>query len=179
METPADRLPQSGIRSAYPCREKQLSENRCATTGSAIRIIRTCKHLVSRPTVVSPTKLFGKNLGGIFGINYSKSNRRLVLLNRSNAIDPSTNAVVSIISNTTIPVTSRISWRRPRQPLQLNPKNKISAKAIVNVNAHNNSTQRNGDDYSRAEQMRGNEFRLWKTLFHRPAHGRTQHQQTP
>ncbi|HNN71541.1 MAG TPA: TonB-dependent receptor [Ferruginibacter sp.] len=112
------------------------------------------------------TKLFGKNLGGIFGINYSKSNRRLVLLNRSNAIDPSTNAV-SIISeyNDTRYQQDIMAGALGSVTLQLNPKNKISAKAIVNVNAHNNTTQRNGDDYSRVEQMRGNEFAFKENTF--------------
>ncbi len=112
------------------------------------------------------TKVFGKNLGGIFGINYSKSNRRLILLNRSNAIDPATNSV-SIISeyNDTRYQQDIMAGALGSMTLQLNPKNKVSVKAIVNVNAHNNVTQRNGEDYSRMEQLKGNEFSFKENTF--------------
>ena len=112
------------------------------------------------------TKLFGKNLGGIFGINYSKTNRRLELLNRSNAIDNITNAVSVISEYNDVRYQQDImAGALGSITLQLNPKNKISAKAIVNVNAHNNVTARNGEDFSRTEQMKGNEFSFKENTF--------------
>lgn len=112
------------------------------------------------------TNIFGKKLGGIFGINYSKSARRLQLLNRSNAIDNITN-VVSVISeyNDTKYQQDVSAGALGSVSLQLNPRNKISAKAIVNVNSPNSTTQRNGEDFSRTEQLRGNEFTFKQNTF--------------
>ena len=112
------------------------------------------------------TNVFGKKLGGIFGINYSKSSRRLQLLNRSNAIDNITN-VVSVISeyNDTKYQQDISAGALGSVSLQFNPRNKISAKAIVNVNSPNSTTQRNGEDFSRTEQLRGNEFTFKQNTF--------------
>ncbi len=112
------------------------------------------------------TNVFGKKLGGIFGITYNKSSRYLKLLNKANAIDDITN-VVSVISeyndakyqqDVSVGALGSIS-------LQLNPRHKISVKTIVNVNAPNSVTQRNGEDYSRAEQLKGNEFTFKENTF--------------
>ena len=112
------------------------------------------------------TKVFGKTLGGIFGINYSKSARYLKLLNRSNAIDDITN-VVSIISeyNDAKYVQDVTAGALGSITLQLNPRNKISAKAIVNINSPNSATLRNGEDFSRTEQMKGSEFSFKENTF--------------
>ncbi len=112
------------------------------------------------------TKVFGKNLGGIFGITYNRSNRYLKLLNKANAIDDITN-VVSVISeynddkyqqDVSVGALGSVS-------LQLNPRNKVSVKAIVNVNSPNSVTQRNGKDYSRTEQLKGTEFTFKENTF--------------
>ncbi len=112
------------------------------------------------------TKVFGKNLGGIFGITYSRSNRYLKLLNKANAIDDITN-VVSVISeyndskyqqDVSLGALGSVS-------LQLNPRHKVSVKAIVNVNAPNSVTKRNGEDFSRAEQLKGSEFTFKENTF--------------
>jgi hypothetical protein len=42
------------------------------------------------------SNVFGKRIGGIIGVNYNKTNRRVLLLNRSNSIS---NNVASINSN--------------------------------------------------------------------------------
>ena len=112
------------------------------------------------------TQLFGKKLGGIFGITYSKSNKYLKLLNRYSAIDAITN-VVSVVTDynddkyqqdVTVGALGSLS-------LLLNAKNKISIKAIVNVNSPNSTSQRNGYDFSRGDQIKGNEFTFKENTF--------------
>ena len=112
------------------------------------------------------TKIFGKKLGGIFGINYSKSAKALKLLNRSNAIDEITN-VVSVIStynderyqqDVSVGALGSMS-------LLLNQKHKVSVKTIVNVNSPRSVTQRNGIDYSRGDQLKGSEFNFKENTF--------------
>jgi TonB-dependent receptor len=111
-------------------------------------------------------KIFGKSIGGIFAINYNKSNKYLKLLNRSNAIDNLTN-VVSIISNynddkyqqdVAIGALGSLS-------LQLNPRHKVAVKAVLNINSPNSVTKRNGEDYSRAEQLKGSQFTFKQNTF--------------
>ncbi len=111
-------------------------------------------------------KILGKNIGGIFAINYSKSNKYLKLLNRSNAIDNLTN-VVSIISDynddkyqqdVAIGALGSLS-------LQLNPRHKVAVKAVLNINSPNSVTQRNGEDYSRGEQLKGSQFTFKQNTF--------------
>ena len=111
-------------------------------------------------------KIFGKNIGGIFAINYHKSNKYLKLLNRSNAIDNITN-VVSVISEyndgkyqqeVAVGALGSLS-------LQLNPRHRVSVKAVVNVNSPQSVTQRNGEDFSRGEQLKGNEFTFKENTF--------------
>ena len=112
------------------------------------------------------TKIFGKNLGGIFGITYNKTNRYLKLLNKANAIDDITN-VVSVISeyNDDKYQQTVSAGALGSVSLQLNPRNKVSVKAIVNINSPNSVTQRKGEDYSRAEQLKGNEFTFKENTF--------------
>ncbi len=112
------------------------------------------------------TKLFGKKVGGIFGITYSRTSKNLELLNRSNAIDEITN-VVSVVSDFSdrryqkdIAVGALASFS-----LQFNPRNKIALKTIVNVNSANSVTQRNGVDFSRTDQLKGNEFTFKENTF--------------
>jgi len=111
-------------------------------------------------------KIFGKNIGGIFAINYNKSNKYLKLLNKSNAIDNLTN-VVSVISeynddkyqqDVAVGALASLS-------LQFNPRNKVSAKAVLNVNSPNSVTLRNGEDYSRTEQLKGSQFTFKQNTF--------------
>ena len=111
-------------------------------------------------------KIFGKSIGGIFAINYNKSNKYLKLLNRSNAIDNLTN-VVSVISeynddkyqqDVAVGALGSLS-------LQLNPRHKVAVKAVLNINSPSSVTQRNGEDYSRAEQLKGSQFTFKQNTF--------------
>ena len=111
-------------------------------------------------------KVFGKNIGGIFAINYSKTAKYLKLLNRANAIDNITN-VVSIVSeynddkyqqDVALGALGSVS-------LQLNPRNRVSVKAVLNVNSPNSVTQREGEDFSRSEQLKGSQFTFKQNTF--------------
>jgi hypothetical protein len=89
-------------------------------------------------------KIFGKKIGGILGINYSKSNRFTDVLNQSQELQ----------SNGTF--GQKFSYKDDRYTqevtlgalasftLQLNAKNKVSLKSIVNVNTNNYVIQRKG-----------------------------------
>ncbi len=112
------------------------------------------------------TSVFGKKLGGIFGINYNKSNKYIKLLNRTNVIDNITNAV-SIVSNydddkyqqeVTAGALGSLS-------LMLNPRNKISLKGIINVTSPQTVTQRAGNDYSRGDLLKGTEMVFKENTF--------------
>lgn len=113
------------------------------------------------------TKVFGKSLGGILGITYNRSNRNLQLLNRFNNIDENTH-VVQITNNyddnkyqqdVSVGALGSVS-------LQLNPRNKVSVKAIVNVNTANSVIQREGYDSSRQDDgVRGSEFTFKENTF--------------
>lgn len=112
------------------------------------------------------TLLAGKKLGGIFGITYSKTAKYQKLLNRYNAIDAITNVVSIVTDNNddkyqqdvTVGALGSVS-------LLLNSKNKISAKAIVNVNSPNSVSLRNGFDYSRGDQLKGAQFTFKENTF--------------
>lgn len=112
------------------------------------------------------TKVFGKNLGGIFGITYNRGNKFLKLLNRSNVID-NTTSKVDIVSDynddkyqqdVSVGALGSVS-------LQLNPKHKFSVKAMININSPNAVTKRNGIDISRMEDLQGSEFTFKQNTF--------------
>lgn len=111
-------------------------------------------------------KLFGKNIGGTFGINYNRSNKNLRLLNRVNVIDENTFAV-SLVSNFDDDkyVQEISAGALGSLSFQFNPKNKISFKSIVNINTGNSVTQRTGYDISRSEDLKGSEFSFKQNTF--------------
>lgn len=110
------------------------------------------------------TKVFGKQIGGTLGINYSKNNRILKLLNRSNSLSAN---VFSINYNFDDERFAQdiSAGALGSIALQLNNNNKISAKAIVNVNTSNFVTQRAGFDFNRDELIKGSEFQFKQNTF--------------
>jgi len=87
--------------------------------------------------------LFGKKIGGIIGINYNKSNRFTDVTNRYQSLE---NGIFSqqfsyeddrYTQEVTLGGLASLS-------LQLNSKNKIGVKTIVNVNTNNYVIRRNG-----------------------------------
>ncbi len=110
------------------------------------------------------TNVFGKRLGGVVGVNYSKSNRRVFLLNRSNAISDNVATLNSNFNDTRFQKEVSVG-AIGSLALQLNSRNRISVKSLINVNANNAVTQREGDEYNRDEQLRGTEMSFKQNTF--------------
>lgn len=111
------------------------------------------------------TKLFGKKLGGALGLIYNKSNRHLELLNRNNSIS---NGQVSVNYDYN---DDRFEYditagALGSLALQLNAKNKVSLKSILNVNSRNSVTQRGGINVVRqSAPVIGSEFTFRQNTF--------------
>jgi TonB-dependent receptor len=111
-------------------------------------------------------KLFGKKVGGIFGINYAKNNRNLQLVNRFNILQESVD---------TFRVDFNFNDNKYQQEvqvgalgslsIQLNSLNKISLKSIININSSNATVVRNGFDLTRDENLKGSEFTFKQNIF--------------
>ncbi len=109
-------------------------------------------------------KIFGKNVGGTFGLLYNKSNRYIRQLNRSNVVE---DGVVSVdfdydddryAQDVSIGALGSLS-------MQLNSRNRISVKSIANVNSPNSVTQRSGVDFTRGDQIKGSDFTFKQNTF--------------
>lgn len=110
------------------------------------------------------TQLFGKTVGGTFGIMYNKTNRFIDMQNRRNNFSPTN-------------ITYNYSYDDDRYSqdvsvgalgslsIQLNAKNRISVKSIVNVNSTNYFTNRTGFDYDRTNDVRGSEITFRQNTF--------------
>ena len=110
-------------------------------------------------------KLFGKTIGGAVGINYSRSNKILELLNRSNSLS---NAVFSMnydyfdtryIQEVNVGALASLA-------LQLNSLNKISFKSIINLTSPNSVTRRAGIDYNRDADISSSELTFKQNTFY-------------
>ncbi len=110
------------------------------------------------------SKIFGKNLGVNLGVLYNKANRFQKLLNRQNTFssqdfdrnynydDDRFNQEVTVGAIGTA-------------SLQLNSRNKVSVKSILNVNTNNYVINRSGEDYIRNNDVRANEFAFKQNTF--------------
>lgn len=110
------------------------------------------------------TKIAGKKVGGTIGISYSKTNRFIEMLNRQNTL---AGDVFSINFNydddrfqQDISVGAVGSLT-----VQFNNRNKISVKSIVNLNAANYVTDRQGVDFVRDEELKGTELSFKQNTF--------------
>ncbi|MEO7983385.1 MAG: carboxypeptidase regulatory-like domain-containing protein, partial [Bacteroidota bacterium] len=110
------------------------------------------------------TKVFGKTVGGTFSLLYNKSSRYQKLMNRRNSFGGTTPNIESsyaddkYLEEVTAGALGSLS-------IQLNPKNRISVKSIINVNNPNSVTQRQGYDISRNEDLKGSEFTFKQNTF--------------
>lgn len=109
-------------------------------------------------------KLFGKIIGGTVGVTYTKNNRYLKLVNRSNALS---NGVFSTNYDFNddrysqdVSVGALGSFT-----MQINPLNKISVKSIINVNSPNAITRRSGIDFNRDEDISAAELSFKQNTF--------------
>jgi hypothetical protein len=109
-------------------------------------------------------KLLGKKIGGIMGINYNRNSRYIAILNRMQSLE---NSVFSqqysyddnrYAQEVTVGGLASLT-------MQLNPKNKISAKAIVNVNTNDYLTQRNGINDVTGDDVKGGEIAFKQNTF--------------
>ncbi len=110
------------------------------------------------------TRFLGKTVGGLFGINYIKSNKALKLVNQLNNIEGDKvdtfynynddkyqqDITVGAIGSVTA---------------QLNAANKISLRSIVNVNTTNAITHRLGINLDRQDSIKGSEFTYRQNTF--------------
>ncbi len=109
-------------------------------------------------------KLFGKKIGGILGINYAKNNRRTDILNRLQTLENGnfdqqfSYADDRYIQEVTLGGLASLS-------VQLNSNNKITAKAIVNVNTNNYFIKRNGLNNNTADDVQGGELGFKENTF--------------
>ena len=110
-------------------------------------------------------KLFGKKVGGSLGINYNKNYRNQDLLNRKNiateALFTRENSYEDrkYLQETTAGGLASFA-------VEFNPLNKVSIKTLINVNAGNSVTARNGYDSSRPRPLQqGTEFTFKQNTF--------------
>ena len=108
--------------------------------------------------------LWGKKIGGIIGVNYSNAYRLQDNANNQNGItDEKFFPITKLndkkyIEDINMGAIAGLS-------MFLNPLNKISYKAIVNVKTANAYNARLGTDYSRQDLVKGNEFVFGQNVF--------------
>ncbi|HBS53506.1 MAG TPA: hypothetical protein DD806_05875, partial [Flavobacterium sp.] len=106
----------------------------------------------------------GKKIGGVIGVNYANAYRIQDNTNNQNGItDEKFNPITKLndskyIQDINMGAIAGLS-------MFLNPLNKISYKAIVNVKTSNAYNARNGQDYTRQDLLKGNEFIFGQNVF--------------
>ena len=108
--------------------------------------------------------LWGKKIGGMIGISYANAYRFQDNVNNQNGIT----------NDKFVPITELKDSKYFQDinmgaiaglSMFLNPLNKISYKAIVNVKTANTYNSRMGTDYSRQDLVKGNEFVFGQNVF--------------
>ena len=108
--------------------------------------------------------LWGKKIGGILGINYANAYRIQNNSNNQNGItDGKFNPITALNDNKYLQDINMGAIAG--LSMFLNPLNKISYKAIVNVKTSNGYNERSGRDYSRQDLVKGNEFIFGQNVF--------------
>ena len=108
--------------------------------------------------------LWGKKIGGMIGVNFAENQRIQDNLNQQNTLEANKFSIIykyddkKYITDINMGAIAGFS-------IYLNPLNKISYKAIVNVKSNNSFTQRFGNEYSRGDLMKGNEFTFAQNTF--------------
>ena len=108
--------------------------------------------------------LWGKKIGGMIGVSYASSYRFQDNTNNQNGItDEKFNPITQLkdrkyFQDINMGAITGLS-------IFLNPLNKISYKAIVNVKTANTYNSRTGTDYSRQDLLKGNEFAFGQNVF--------------
>lgn len=108
--------------------------------------------------------LFGKKIGGIIGVNYNKTNRYTDILNQIQTLE---NGIFSrqysydddrYTQEVTVGALASVS-------LQLNAKNKLSLKSIINGNTNNYIIRRNGINDNTGDDVYGGELTFRENTF--------------
>ena len=108
--------------------------------------------------------LWGKKIGGMIGVNFSENQKIQDNLNQQNTLEANKFTAIYTYDDKKF-ITDINMGAIAGFSIYLNPLNKISYKAIVNVKSNNSYTQRYGNDYSRGDLMKGNEFTFAQNTF--------------
>ena len=108
--------------------------------------------------------LWGKKIGGMIGVSYANSYRFQDNTNNQNGItDEKFNPITELKDNKYFQDINMGALAG--LSIFLNPLNKISYKAIVNVKTSNVYNSRLGKDYTRQDLVKGNEFVFGQNIF--------------
>lgn len=108
--------------------------------------------------------LFGKKIGGILGINYNKTNRFTNIFNQYQSLE--TGAFGQQFSYMDDRYTQEVLLGGLASlSLQLNPKNRISVKTIVNINTNNYVIRRDGVNRNTGDDVMGGELAFKENTF--------------
>ena len=108
--------------------------------------------------------LFGKKVGGLIGVNFAKNQKFQDNLNQQNTLEAGKFSTIykyadeKYVQDINMGAIAGLS-------MYLNPLNKISYKAILNVKTDNVFTSRTGNEYTRDDLMKGNEFTFTQNTF--------------
>jgi outer membrane receptor protein involved in Fe transport len=110
------------------------------------------------------SKLLGHTLGATFGVIYSKNNRYIKQGNISNSLSGTTFSQNYNLEDDRY--IQDISWGALGSlSYQVDQRNRISVKSLINVSAPNAVTQRAGTDYNRDILVKGSEFTFRQNTF--------------
>lgn len=108
--------------------------------------------------------VLGKKIGGMFGILYNKNNKFVDVLNQVQTLE--NGAFSKNYSYDDDRYTQEVTvGGLASLSVQLNPKNKISVKSIVNINTNNYIIQRKGVNVSAGTDVYGSEFTFKQNTF--------------
>jgi len=106
----------------------------------------------------------GKKIGGLIGVSYANANRFQDNINNQNQLS-NTGFTPYVALNDKKYINDINMGAIAGLSIFLNPLNKISYKAIVNVKTTNTYTQRAGTVYDRQQLVKGNEFVFGQNTF--------------
>jgi TonB-dependent receptor len=106
----------------------------------------------------------GKKVGGMIGVNYANSFRLLDNTNNQNGFTDGTFFPITALNDKKYIEDINLGAIAGLS-MFLNPLNKISYKAIINVKTANSYNSRTGTDYSRQDLVKGNEFVFGQNVF--------------
>jgi len=141
------------------------------TIGKQLRSNWSAKQTTAAPNVSFQanggfnTKFFGKTLGGTFGLIYNRSLKKIEQENISNTL-VGTGGFTQNYRLEDDRYIQDVSWGALGSlSYQLDQRNKISVKTLLNVTSPNAVTQREGFDYNRDEFICGTEFTFKQNTF--------------